>query len=283
MSAAPAADLGPLGLGCMRWGEGERDHTALVEAALEAGITLLDTADIYGAGRSEEVLGDVLRRSPGLRDRLFVATKAGVVPGVAYDGSAAHLVASCERSLARLGLECVDLFSVHRPDVFAHPEEVAGALERLCREGRTRHVGVSNHSPAQVDALAAFLDRPLFSTSPELSLLAAAALDTGVIDQACARGMAVLAWGPLAEGALATGRGLPGPLTEALDRIAERERANRAAIAVAWVMALPGRVVPLLGTTNPERLRALAQATAVRLDRSDLYALLQAARGEPLA
>jgi aryl-alcohol dehydrogenase-like predicted oxidoreductase len=275
--------IGRLGLGCARWGAD--DVTALVEAAVELGITFVDTADVYGSvhgrGRAEELLGAALKRSPRLRDELVIGTKGGIVPRVAYDSSPEYLVAACEGSLRRLGVDAVHLFSVHRPDLFAHPEEVASALRRLLDDGKARYVGLSNHSPAQIAALAPLLGDRLVATSPELSLLARGALRDGVLDQAAALGLTVLAWGPLAVGALATGNAVPAPLVEALDRLAAREDVSRATIAIAFLLALPG-VVPLLGTTNERRLRELARATTVRLERADLYALLQAAEGEPL-
>ncbi|HVH84911.1 MAG TPA: aldo/keto reductase, partial [Steroidobacteraceae bacterium] len=175
MSLGPSADariplgssglrVAPLGWGMWRLAEpAEASPRERVEAALEAGCTLFDTADVYGYrhgsgfGTAELLLGKVLREAPRLRDSLVLATKAGITPPVPYDSSAEHLIAACEASLERLGVEYIDLYQIHRPDLLAHPGEVAQALERLRRAGKIRAAGVSNYSAAQFEALAGHL------------------------------------------------------------------------------------------------------------------------------
>ncbi|MBV9697152.1 MAG: aldo/keto reductase, partial [Gammaproteobacteria bacterium] len=183
-------------------GAAPRHARALIETALEIGCTLFDTADVYGHdvagfGAAEELLGAVLRASPGLRARMVLASKAGVRPPVPYDSSETYLQRACEDSLRRLGVACIDLFQVHRPDLLAHPAEVARALERLRASGKIRAVGVSNYSAAQVEALCAYLPFNLASLQPEFSPLAIECLSDGVLDLAMRRGLGVLAWSPL--------------------------------------------------------------------------------------
>src|SRR5258708_4230323 len=123
-----------------------------VFAALDAGCTLFDHADIYCDGRSEDVFGRLLRENPGLRERMVIATKSGIrfarepVPGAnyRYDSSATHLIARCEQSLRRLGIETIDVLQIHRPDFLMDATEVAPAFERLHRDGKVREFGVSN-------------------------------------------------------------------------------------------------------------------------------------------
>jgi len=156
---------GPLGFGCWRFTHADTgDAQRVLEAALDAGLTLVDTADVYGLdwggagfGSVEERLGDVLRVAPHLRERMALATKGGIRPPVPYDSSAPALRAACEASLRRLGVERIDLYQVHRPDLFTHPGEVADTLAALVAEGKVAEVGVSNHTPAQHEALAAAL------------------------------------------------------------------------------------------------------------------------------
>ena len=303
MSLGPSADariplgnsglsVAPLGWGTWRLAEpGEASPRERVEAALEAGCTLFDTADVYGYrhgsgfGTSEALFGAVLREAPQLRARIVLATKAGITPPTPYDSSAEHLLAACDASLERLGVEYIDLYQIHRPDLLAHPSEVAEALERLRRAGKIRAAGVSNYSAAQFEALAAHLPFALTSVQNELSPLAIEGLDDGTLDAAMRRGTAVIAWSPLAQGRLAIP---PGELSDsprtdsviaALEAIARRDGTSRTAVAYAWIMAHPARPIPLIGSQNPARIRAARGAYAVHLTREDWYRILVAARG----
>ena len=201
--------VAPLGWGMWRFGGADRrEAERRIAAALEIGCTLFDTADIYGFGGAggfggaEALLGEVFAANPGLRGQMVLATKVGIRPPLPYDSSAAHLVAACEASLRRLGVETIDLFQIHRPDLLAHPAEVAAALAGLRKAGKIRAAGVSNHSAAQVEALRAYLPFELASVQPEFSPLAIEPLSDGVLDQALHRGHAVLAWSPLGQGRL---------------------------------------------------------------------------------
>lgn len=306
MSLGPSADariplgnsglhVAPLGWGMWRLGDpGAASPRARVEAALEAGCTLFDTADVYGYrrgsgfGTAESLLGAVLREAPRLRDRMVLATKAGITPPVPYDSSAEHLVAACEASLGRLGVEYIDLYQIHRPDLLAHPGEVAQALERLRRAGKIRAAGVSNYSALQFEALAAHLPFALASVQNELSPLAVEGLSDGTLDAAMRRGTAVIAWSPLAQGRLATPAGelADSPRSErviaALEAIARRDGTSRTAVAYAWIMAHPARPIPLIGSQDPARIREARGAYAVHLTREDWYRILVAARGARL-
>jgi len=306
VSLGPAADarialgnrglsVAPLGWGMWRLAEpAEASVRERVEAALEAGCTLFDTADVYGHGKGsgfgacESLFGAVLREAPHLRDRIVLATKAGITPPVPYDSSAGYLLAACDASLRRLGVECIDLYQIHRPDLLAHPAEVAQALERLRRSGKIREAGVSNYSAAQFEALCAHLPFALASVQNELSPLAIDAFVDGTLDAAMRRGTAVLAWSPLAQGRLGVGAGglADSPRTErviaALDAIARRDDVPRAAVAYAWIMAHPARPVPLIGSQSPARIREARAAYGVHLTRGDWYRVLVAARGAPM-
>ncbi len=283
------APIGPLGFGCWRFGHADVDHAQRVlEAALDAGLTLVDTADIYGFdgsggfGDNEELLGRVLQQAPGLRDRMVLATKGGIVPPVPYDSSPAALRAACEASLRRLQVEVIDLYQVHRPDLLAHPAEVAATLLALRTEGKIRAIGVSNHTAAQHAALEAHLGEPLAASQPELSVEFLEPLRDGVLDHCMAVGTTVLAWSPLGGGRLASGEGAVPAVLEVLDRLADREGVARTDVAIAFVLAHPSRPVALLGTQTPERLAAAPAALGVRLDRQDVYDLVVASDGRPL-
>ena len=201
--------VSPIAWGMWRFtGDDARAGRDLVEAALDADITLFDTADIYGAGSpggfgsAEALFGRVLADAPALCDRIVIATKGGIRPGIPYNSTATYLAQALDASLARMGVERVDLYQIHRRDLLAHPQEVAAALSAMVAAGKVRGIGVSNHSPAELDALQAFLDLPILSTQPEFSPLHAAPLFDGTLDQAMVRDLAVLAWSPLGGGRL---------------------------------------------------------------------------------
>lgn len=285
-----AFTVGPLAFGCWRFTtDALAEAQGLVEAALDLGMNLIDNADVYGLdwggtgfGRNEELLGEVLAAAPGLRDRMVLATKGGIVPPTPYNSGASYLTEACEASLRRLGVDVIDLYQIHRPDFYAHPEEVAATLTALRDAGKIREVGVSNHMVSQTDALAAHLDFPIASDQPEFSLAELGPLRDGVLDRCMQHRRRPLAWSPLAGGGLATGEGQPPELVAALGELAEREGVTPAAVAVAFVLAHPSHPVAILGTQKTDRLSELAKAAEVSLDRADVYRLIQAAEGQPL-
>jgi len=283
--------VSPMAWGMWRFhGIGVQQASALVHAALDSGISFFDTADIYGFtgaagfGDAETLLGEVLAQDGSLRARMVLATKGGITPPTPYNSSKAYLIAACEASLRRLQTGHVELYQIHRPDTLAHPEEVAGALVSLHESGKIVHAGVSNYSAAQTTALQAFLPFKLASHQPEFSPLAIAPLSDGVLDQAMAQRMSVLAWSPLGGGRLggAGGDARACSVIEQLDRIAQRDHVPRTAVAYAWVMAHPARPIPIIGSQQPGRIREAAQAFDVKLTRDDWYAILTASRQEPL-
>jgi predicted oxidoreductase len=283
----------PIAYGLWRFaGTGVREAREKVEAALELGIDLFDHADIYGGeGAAEELFGRVLAEAPALRQRMIVATKGGIVPGLPYDSSRSHLAACVELSLKRLRTDVIDLYQIHRPDLLTHPQELAGTLDRLRSTGKVREVGVSNFTPSQVAALQRHLPFALATQQPEFSVWQLAPLRDGVLDQCMESGLTPLAWSPLAGGLL----GLTIPearrqpegarlarLLETLDALAAREGVTRTAVALAWLLAHPAGVVPILGTTRLDRMNYALRALRVRLSRSDWYDVLEASHGERL-
>ncbi|MGD9702051.1 MAG: aldo/keto reductase family oxidoreductase [Acidimicrobiia bacterium] len=285
--------IGPIGYGCWRLVTSSiAEATTVVDTAVDCGMNLIDVADVYGVdhggagfGATEEMLGRVIASSPTLRQRLVIATKAGIVPGVPYDSSSGHLRDACDASLQRLGIETIDLFQLHRPDLFTHPGEIADALVTLKEQGKIQEVGVSNHTPAQIMALQAHLPIEIVTTQPEYSAANLTALRDGTLDQAMELGLTTLAWSPLGGGRIGDGAGggVRPELIATLDRLAEREGTERSAIALAFVLCHPASPVPLIGTQQPERIKAAVAALHVHLDRADLYAIVEASEGVPLS
>jgi predicted oxidoreductase len=260
----------------------------LAEAAIAAGMTLFDTADVYGPdngeafGAAESLFGRVLQQAPALRKQICLASKGGIVPGVPYDNSTRYLVEACEASLRRLKTERIDLYQIHRPDFLAHPQEAAEALTRLRQAGKIGEAGVSNYSCAQVSALQSYLPFRLVSIQIELSVLCTGGLDDGRLDQAMQQGLAVMAWSPLGGGRVSGGAPVIATLTDALDACAAAYGVSREVIAYAWIANHPARPIPLVGSQQAGRISEAVGASAVRLSRSEWYGILEAARGAPM-
>ena len=280
--------VGPLGYGGWRLIDmSASDAQARIECALEHGMNLVDTADVYGLdwggvafGSAEALLGEVLSNSPGLRQQMVLASKGGIIPGVPYNS--AYLVEACEKSLQRLGVEQLDLYQIHRPDMLTHPQETARALESLVASGKVAEVGVSNYAPSQTSALMAHLDITLASQQPEYSALHLQPLFDGVFDQCMQYEQLVLCWSPLGGGALATGDGLSPALASVLEQLSEREEVSIAVLALAFSLAHPSRPVSLVGSIDLQHIANSRKALAVNLERADVYAIIQASMGEDL-
>jgi len=280
--------IGALGFGCWRLVAMSADEAQQrLEMALDNGMNLVDTADVYGLdwggqsfGEAEAILGEVLRQAPHLRERMVLATKGGIIPGVPYDS--AYLEQACDDSLRRLGVEQLDLYQIHRPDMLTHPEELANTLSRLRASGKIREAGVSNYSPSQTAALMAYLPFSLASQQPQYSALHWQPLFDGTFDQCMQHQQTVLAWSPLAGGRLAGQTDVPTALAEVLQQLAEREQVGVSAIALAYVLSHPAQPVAIVGSTDLTRIHEAQQALQVTLSRADVYQILQAAMGESL-
>lgn len=285
-------EIGRIAYGCWRLdGDAVKIARENVEAALEHGLTLIDTADIYGFGTeagfgsAEDVLGKVLQDAPGLRDQMVLATKGGIIPPRPYDSSYDYLMDAMDASLKRLRVDFVDLYQIHRPDLTEPFSEAARALNDMVRQGKAKHIGVSNFTTSQMRAIQAHLDAPLVSTQPEFSALEQSPITDGTLDWCSETGAACLAWSPLAGGALATGKGDYKRLTDVLaviDRLAETHSATRTQIALAFTLKHQANVVPIIGTQKPERIKDAAGAVHIDFSARDFYDVVEACRGEAM-
>jgi predicted oxidoreductase len=291
------------------WDKNKVDAAAIergigaLESAVEAGYNFIDHADIYGDTMSEAIHGMALDRHPDWRDRLIVGTKCGIrfedePPGTPhrYDFSGEHIRWSIDQSLARLKLERVDLYQLHRPDWLADPEDIAAALIDIHRAGKVRYFGVSNFRPSLVAAVQSALPFPLVSNQVEIHFLRLDTFEDGTLDQCLEKKMTPLAWSPLAGGRLAAAFDEKAPLPEGeaeaaavarlrpvLAEVAQAYGATPLALLLAWQMRHPSRIIPILGSTRPEVIREAATASAIELDRDNWYRILRAARGKKLA
>ena len=278
----------PLMLGMMRLHERPELQTPerladWLEARLDQGLDWFDHADLYGGeGHNERLFGEALRRRPGLSSRVRVVTKAGILmaPGAAkhYDSSPAWLAGAIDRALARLGVERLDLFLIHRPDPLMEAEATTRVLDDAVRAGKVAALGVSNFLPEQWRRLQAALSHPLTHHQLQLSLTRSAPLFDGQFDALRRDGLSPLAWSPLDGGAL-----FEGSTGQALNHLADHHGVSPASIALAWLRRLPGSPVPVIGTLDPARITTLHDEARLSLTRQDWYTLLEAARGDEVA
>jgi len=287
--------------------------TRSVKAGLDAGYTFFDHADIYCRGKSEQVFGEILKATPSLRDRIVLQSKCGIRPGgipraadpTRYDFSYEHIVGSMEGSLKRLHSDRLDILLLHRPDALMEPAEVARAFDHLQKSGKVRYFGVSNFAWYQIELLKTAVMQPLVANQVRLGLLHSGLIDAGTavnqrrphfthpgegtIEYCWRHRITIQAWSPLEGGKLSGGKldhtdeARTLRAAELVKQMSEEKKVSREAILLAWLLRHPAGIQPIIGTTNPQRIGASAQAFDVTLTREEWYTLYTTARGEPMA
>jgi predicted oxidoreductase len=259
---------------------------AKIEACLQQGITTLDQADIYGGYTAEAILGGALRAAPSLRDRVEIVTKCDIVAPVGrhsaarvkyYDTSAAHITASVEASLRDMATDRIDLLLIHRPDPLMDQTETGAALDALVASGKVRAVGVSNFRPWDFTLLQSAMATPLVTNQIELSLNARDAFTNGDLAFLQERRIPPMAWSPLAGGHLRAEAN--AALSARMDAIGQASGTDWTAVAVAWLLHHPARVIPVLGTNTLSRIAAISDALKVPMDRQTWFELYTLAQG----
>ena len=263
---------------------------AKIDACLAQGITTLDQADIYGGYTAEALLGAALKESPGLRDKVEIVTKCGIITAAGrydgarvkhYDTSAAHIKEAVEASLKDIGTDRIDLLLIHRPDPMMDAGETGRVLDELVESGKVLSVGVSNFLRDDTELLQSGMFQPLCVNQIELSLGAPDPFSNGQLSFIQNQGMVPMAWSPLAGGSLFAGA--QPELVDVMRQMAEAKNCDLAALAVAWLLAHPAGIVPVMGTNTMSRIETLTQAFSVSLDREDWFILYQAALGHEVA
>ena len=259
---------------------------AKIEACLAQGITTMDQADIYGGYMAEEILGVALRDAPALKDRIEIVTKCDIVAPVGrhsaarvkyYDTGRAHITASVEDSLRLMGVERIDLLLIHRPDPLMDHVETGAVLDELVASGKVRSVGVSNFRPWDWDLLQSAMATQLVTNQIEISVMAHHPFTNGDIAFLQRIGIPPMAWSPLAGGALFSAEN--AGLHETLSSIAARHDSDVTSLVVAWLMAHPARIMPVMGTNSLERIANFGAAAALTIDRETWYEIYTAALG----
>jgi len=281
-----------LALGLMRIaGKSVEEAEKLINAAVELGINLFDHADIYGAGKSESLFGEVLKRNPLLREKMIIQSKCGIRRGF-YDLSFEHIVGSVEESLKRLGIDSLDILLLHRPDTLMEPEEVNKAFSYLYNQGKVRAFGVSNMNPMQTELLRKSVVYPLLFNQLQFSLVHAGMVDSGInvnmtnsravdydgnmLEYARLKNITIQAWSIL-QASKGEGTFLDNPnytkLNERLAYYAEQYGVEKSAVALAWILRHPAKMVAIAGTTSPKHLEELAKGVDINLTRQEWYDL----------
>ncbi|MEM9631975.1 MAG: aldo/keto reductase [Pseudomonadota bacterium] len=256
-----------------------------IQTCLEQGITTFDQADIYGGYAAEAVLGGALKANPSLRDRMEIVTKCDIVAPVGryadarvkyYDTSRAHIEKAVDLSLADMGIESIDLLLIHRPDPFMDHHETGSTLDDLVKAGKVKNVGVSNFRPWDWELLQSAMTNKLVTNQVEISLKEISPFTNGDLAFHQRIGTRLMAWSPLGGGSLVSEE---GKLGDVMDELAGSFGVDRSAVAVAFLLAHPAKLLPVLGTNNMERIAKISDALKVSLDRETWYRLYEAALG----
>ncbi len=259
-----------------------------ISACLDQGITTMDQADIYGGYEAEEILGTAL--TPELRKQIEIVTKCDIVAPAGryadakvkhYDTSREHILASVEHSLRLMKIDHIDLLLIHRPDPLMDHHETGSALDDVVKSGKVGAVGVSNFRPWDWDLLQSAMKEPLVTNQIEISLLHHEPFTNGDIAFHQKNGQPPMAWSPLGGGALFDTR-LSG-LHNALQEIATAHETDTAAVAIAWLLAHPARILPVLGTNNLDRIARIGDAAKIQINRETWFDLYTHALGHEVA
>ena len=293
MSLNNEVSLSRIVYGMWRLGDDENtspEHVrAKIDASLDQGITSFDQADIYGGYEAEEILGNALSGST-LRNKMEIVTKCDIIAPVGryadarvkyYDTSRAHIMASVDHSLRLMGIDHIDLLLIHRPDPMMDHHETGAALDEAIASGKVRSVGVSNFRPYDWELLQSAMKNQLVTNQIELSVLAHDSFVNGDVAFHQRIGTPLMAWSPLAGGALFSGD-YPDVMS-ALSNVASQNNVDETAVAIAWLLAHPSRILPVLGTNSLERIKGMSAALDVKMDRQTWYEIYTAALGREVA
>jgi predicted oxidoreductase len=285
-----------IALGCMRISK-MTDHeiSSLVHTALDEGINFFDHADIYGGGKSEERFSEALDMNPTLREKLILQSKCGIRKG-AFDFSKEHILEAVDGSLKRLRTDYLDVLLLHRPDALVEPEEVAEAFSSLEKSGKVRNFGVSNQNPMQIELLTKFVQQRIIFNQLQFSITNTGMIDAGInvnmhvdasidrdgsiLDYCRLKEITIQPWSPFQYGFF-EGVFLDNEkflvLNQKINAIAATRGVTNTAIAIAWILRHPARMQPILGTTNPARVKDICKASDVQLTRQEWYEIYLAA------
>ena len=263
-----------------------------IDACLDLGLKDFDHADIYGHYTTEAQFGEVFKRRTDLISKCQITTKCGInlvckerpeILVKSYDSSPEHILKCVENSLKELHVDGLDLLLIHRPDYLMDMQAIADTFSFLKSKGMVKEVGVSNFKPHQFEALNAL--HPLVTNQIEASLLHREAFENGILDQCMKNKIVPTAWSPLGGGLLF--KPTEDPIMKAIQKIgnqiAEDHKASLDQILLAWLMKHPSNIIPVIGSSNIERIKLAKEATSITLSHQEWYQLWEAAIGEEVA
>ncbi|ELQ6261359.1 aldo/keto reductase family oxidoreductase [Cronobacter malonaticus] len=270
----------------MEWNYSARELVGFIEQHLELGITTVDHADIYGNYQCEAAFGEALRLAPHLRDKMEIVTKCGIATTAKpenvighYITDRRHIVQSAENSLRHLHTDVLDLLLIHRPDPLMDADEIAEAFLELHKSGKVRHFGVSNFTPAQFSLLQSRLPFTLATNQVEISPVHQPLLLDGTLDLLQQLRIRPMAWSCLGGGRLFSDESF-GPLRAELQQVAEETGAQTIEqVVYAWVMRLPSRPLPIIGSGKIERVQSAVGALSLEMSRQQWFRIRKAALG----
>lgn len=274
-----------------------------LETAHDTGINFIDSSDIYGHGKSEEIFGEALEKSSLSRDDFYIQSKTGIFEDESqnykttrYDFSKEHIIKSVDGTLSRMKINYLDSLLLHRPDALMDPAEIAAAFDELQKDGKVRHFGVSNFNPMQVELLQAGLSQKLLINQLQLSVMHTGPIDfnihtnmtdarsidhdRGVLDYSRLHNMTVQAWSPFQYGQI-EGNFVGNPkfpeVNDVLQKLANKKGVSKNAIAAAWILRHPAIGQVIIGTMTPEHIVDSAKGADISLTAQEWYDIYLAA------
>ena len=284
-------------LGCMRINEPGKNPVETIQTAYDNGINFFDHADIYGAGECETIFAKALKETSISRSDIYLQSKVGIKPGIAFDLSKQHIIKAVEGSLKRLDTDYLDALLLHRPDTLVEPEEVAEAFSQLEKAGKVRAFGVSNQNPGQIELLKTAVKQPLNINQLQFGLKHTGMIDAGInvnmenqaglvrdggiLEYSRIHDMTIQAWSPFQYGffeGVFVGNDEKFPeLNARLLELAEQYKVTPSGIAVAFINRHPAKIQTVLGTMTPSRIIEATEAADIVLTREEWYSLYMAA------
>lgn len=284
----PAVAAGCMRINCLD----EKALSSYIEGCIELGINFFDHADIYAGGECEKLFGQALSNMNINREDIVLQSKCGIIPGVMYDFSKEHIINSVDGILKRLGTDYLDILLLHRPDALVEPEEVAQAFDILESSGKVRYFGVSNQKPMQMELLQKYVRQKLVvnqiqysipfsnivANGMEVNMLTDGAIDRdgSVLDYCRLKDITIQTWSPFQYGffeGVFIGSDKYPELNKVLNELADKYNVTPTTIATAWILRHPANMQVIAGTTKLSRMKEIAAATSVKLERSEWYTL----------
>lgn len=284
-------------LGIMRMADKSVDQAvSAIETSAELGANFIDSADIYGGGKSEEIFGQALKQSSLKREDLFIQSKTGIVPGKRYDFSSEHIINSVDGILKQMGIDYLDSLLLHRPDALMEADEVAKAFDQLQASGKVRFFGVSNFNPSEIALLKTAVNQTIMFDQLQFGLMHAGMVDFNihtnmedepsinhdgqVLNYLMQKKITIQAWSPFQygffEGTFINNPKFP-ELNELMGKLAEKYGVGKNAIATAWILRHPANMQVLVGAMNPDHIRDAMLGGDVVLTKQEWYDLYLAA------